>query len=489
MSDAVFLPYQAKWAADTSPVKIMEKSRRIGLSWSEAGDATLTAASDSGMNVWYIGYNKEMAEEFIGDCANWVERYGYVADEIEEEIVKDEDKDILTYKIKFASGHKITALSSRPSNLRGKQGRVIIDEAAFHDDLKELIKAAMALLMWGGEVHIISTHDGDTNYFNEIIQQSLAGKKPYSVHHVSLDDALKQGLYERICLMQGKEWSIEAERKWRQDLVDFYGDDADEELFCIPSQGSGTALTRPLILGCMSEDIKVIQLLKKPEFTYEPEDVRQNEIRDFCEDVLAPLLGKLSGTRRTSFGQDFARNGDLSVFIPLEEQPDTSRAALFVLEMSGIPFEQQKQILFYIVDHLRDHARFNHGSLDARGNGQWLAEVAAQRYGQHKISQVMLSEKWYRENMPKYKAAFEDKSLLLPKDEGILEDHRALKKIKGVMRLPEGTTSGKGKQQRHGDSAIAGALAVNASEQDTVGEVEYERVRERRSGSRRRGGM
>lgn len=489
MSDAVFLPYQAKWAADTSPVKVMEKSRRIGLSWSEAGDSTLTAASDSGMNVWYIGYNKEMAEEFIGDCANWVERYGHVAEEIEEEIVKDENKDILTYKIKFASGHKITALSSRPSNLRGKQGRVIIDEAAFHDDLKELIKAAIALLMWGGEVHIISTHDGDTNYFNEVIQQILAGKKPYSRHRVTLDDALEQGLYKRICLMQDKEWSIEAERKWRQDLIDFYGDDADEELFCIPSQGSGTALTRPLILGCMSEDIEVIQLSKKPEFTYESEYVRQGEISDFCEEVLAPLLSKLSGKRRTSFGQDFARDGDLSVFIPLEEQQDTSRAAVFALEMSGIPFEQQKQILFYIVDHLRDHARFNHGALDARGNGQWLAEVAAQRYGQHKISQVMLSEKWYRENMPKYKAAFEDKSLLLPKDEGILEDHRALKKIKGVMRLPEGATSGKGKQQRHGDSAIAGALAVYASEQDTAHEVKYERVKKRRSGSRRRGGM
>ena len=28
-----FLPYQQRWAKDTTPVKFCEKSRRIGLSW------------------------------------------------------------------------------------------------------------------------------------------------------------------------------------------------------------------------------------------------------------------------------------------------------------------------------------------------------------------------------------------------------------------------------------------------------------------------
>lgn len=58
----------------------------------------------------------------------------------------------------FASGFEIVALSSKPRGLRGRQGYVIIDEAAFHDDLPEVLKAAMALLMWGGKVLVISTH-------------------------------------------------------------------------------------------------------------------------------------------------------------------------------------------------------------------------------------------------------------------------------------------------------------------------------------------
>lgn len=49
----------------------------------------------------------------------------------------------------FASGFKVQALSSNPSNLRGMQGNVTIDEAAFHDRLAEVLKAAMALTMWG----------------------------------------------------------------------------------------------------------------------------------------------------------------------------------------------------------------------------------------------------------------------------------------------------------------------------------------------------
>lgn len=51
--------YQKAWIADTSEVAIIEKSRRTGVSWSEACISTLEASSGSGMDVWYIGYNKD----------------------------------------------------------------------------------------------------------------------------------------------------------------------------------------------------------------------------------------------------------------------------------------------------------------------------------------------------------------------------------------------------------------------------------------------
>ncbi|HDS2391829.1 TPA: hypothetical protein QIC81_004988, partial [Escherichia coli] len=59
----VLLPYQQRWVADASPLKVIEKSRRTGITWAEASDNVLTAASSApagGMNVYYIAYNQDM---------------------------------------------------------------------------------------------------------------------------------------------------------------------------------------------------------------------------------------------------------------------------------------------------------------------------------------------------------------------------------------------------------------------------------------------
>jgi phage FluMu gp28-like protein len=172
---AVLLPYQQQWVADDSPLKIAEKSRRIGLTWAEAADVALIASTDrnaGGQNIYYVGYNKDMTVEFIQACAMWSKAYDLAAAEIEDGIWEDGDKQIQTFIIRYPkSGLRIEALTSRPSNLRGRQGILVLDEAAFHDDLDELIKAAMAFLIWGGKVRIISTHDGEDNPFNVLIKR------------------------------------------------------------------------------------------------------------------------------------------------------------------------------------------------------------------------------------------------------------------------------------------------------------------------------
>ena len=477
----VLLPYQARWAGDKSAVKVIEKSRRVGISWAEAADDTLYA-SEKGKgekrNVWYVGYNKDMALEFISDCSKWARAYNLAASDMEEyeepdvETIGDvvQEKKILAFRITLESGWRITALSSRPSNLRGKQGRVVIDEAAFHDDLAGLLKAALALLIWGGQVRVISTHNGDANDFSGLVQDIRAGKKPYSLHRVDFDDALRDGLYRRICEVLGRPWSQEAELKWRQEVIDQYGDDADEELFCVPSQGSGTFLTRALIETCLSPDIPVIRLAKTASFAELPDHIRISEIEEWCEEVLLPLLRRMDRDRNTVIGEDFGRSGDLTVLIPLQEQQSANWRAPFHLELRNIPFQQQEQIFYYICDRL---PRFRYGALDARGNGQYLAERAMQRYGAGRIAQVMLSDPWYRDNMPRYKSAFDDKTIVLARDADVIEDHRAFKYIRGVAKLPETKTRGQDKKQRHGDSGIAGAMAWYAVHAEWGGVVEY----------------
>ncbi len=69
----------------------------------------------------------------------------------------------------------------------------MIDEAAFRS-LDELLKAAFALTMWGACRWIISTHNGVDNLFNQYIQDAREGRKDYSVHRITLDDAIADGL-------------------------------------------------------------------------------------------------------------------------------------------------------------------------------------------------------------------------------------------------------------------------------------------------------
>lgn len=474
--EGVLLGYQKKLLTSTSThaVTICEKSRRIGATWGVASDAVLTAAavkSAGGMDVFYIGYNLEMAREFIDVCGMWAKSFNEAASEVQEFVFDDGDPDsnIKAFRVKFASGFEIIALPSRPRSLRGMQGYVIIDEAAFHDDLDAMIKAAMALLMWGGKVLIISTHFGVGNAFNKLIEDSRAGRKPYYVERYDFDDALRDGLYKRICLVTGKEWSPEAEAKWRADIIASYGDDADEELFCVPSQGGGVYLPRALIEARMVLDAPVLRLARPAEFTFLPKESREAEIAAWCKEHLERLLKKLDPERQHAFGQDFARNVDLSVLAPIEIGKTLRRTVPFWIEMSNIPFEQQRQVLFFMCDGL---PRFVGGKMDASGNGAYLAEVAAQKYGPLRIEQVKMSTEWYLENFPPLKAAFEDGSILLPRDADGMDDLASVQTVKGVPRVPDIRTKGADGKKRHGDLAIALLLAYAQTRANLV-EFDY----------------
>lgn len=258
----LLLPYQAAvnarlWAGVS--LLAIEKSRRIGLTWGLASHAVLRAASASaagGMNCWYMGYDLEMAREFIDVCAMWARVFGIAAEAIEEELIEDEGKDVGAFRIRFASGFKIVALPSVPRALRGKQGLVIIDEAAFHKSLDQVIKSALALLMWGGQVVIVSTHDGIDNPFNLLLDEIRGGRRKGEVATITFQDALDAGLFERVAAVaRQKGRALEVDRaEWVADIYATYGDDAGEELDCVPKAGSGSLIKPADLSACEDPD-------------------------------------------------------------------------------------------------------------------------------------------------------------------------------------------------------------------------------------------
>jgi phage FluMu gp28-like protein len=453
---------------------VYEKSRRIGISWAQAAECALLAASDRGMDSWYVGYNQDMAREFINDCAFWGRTYQLAADEVEQFVFQDENRDIQAYRVRFASGRRVTALSSRPSNLRGKQGLVVIDEAAFHPELSELLKAALALLIWGGKVVVISTHDGTENPFNELVSDIRAGKVPYSLHRTTFDEALQQGLYRRICVKKGERWTSQGEADWREEVRALYRDAAEEELDCIPRGGGRSYLTRAAIEAAMVP-APVLRLSLPSEFAQRSAQERHAEVAAWCQLHMDPLLAELPRELRSYVGEDFGRSGDLTYLVPLLEQTNLQRRAPFVIELRNVPFVQQEQIFFRLVDGL---PRFSAGCMDARGNGQYLAEVAAQRYGS-RIQQVMLSQSWYGEHMPRMRAALEDRTLLLPLDADLLDDLRSIVVERGIPKVGDKRNKGSDGLDRHGDGAVAVALAYAAS-RAVVTPLEFQTTGEQR---------
>lgn len=474
----VLLGYQQRWVADDSPLKIGEKSRRIGLTWGEASDDVLIASEEGGSNVFYISATQDMALEYIEACAMWARAFDLAAGEIEEGIFHDDgDKEIKTYRIDFPkSGRRIVALSSRPANLRGKQGVVVIDEAAFAPDLAGLLKAAMAMLMWGDKVRIISTHNGDDNPFNELINEVRAGKRGGTVHRFPFAEAVADGLYHRVCLRKGRPWSKEAEDAWVADVRKFYGADAEEELDVIPARGGGTYLPLALIEARMvavgGDDVPLVRQRWTAEFGLLPEPVRAAEIAAWCREHLERLMARLDPLRKHSLGEDFARIGDLTVLTVLEDGTDAVARCRLVVEIGNLPFSQQKQIIAFIGDRL---PRFCSGSFDAGGNGAEIAEWAADRWGHQRIEQVKLSDALYLEQMPRFKAALEDATLdHLPRDSQCRDDLRAIRKIDGVPKLPRAKTqAADGKRlQRHGDFAISLFMAHRALKRE-VAPIEF----------------
>ena len=474
-NEPVFLPYQQKWFEDTSQIMIAEKSRRTGLTWAEAGRNVINAAKPKhrgGCNTFYVGSKQEMALEYIAACALFARAFNELAQaDVYEQPFWDSVKkeEILTYMIRFPkTGRKIQALSSRPSNLRGLQGDVVIDEAAFHESLDELTKAAMALTMWGNKVRFISTHNGVDNPFNNYIQDAREGRKDYSIHRITLDDAIEQGLYRRICYVTSQPWSPEAEQKWRDDLYKNSPntESADEEYGCIPKKSGGSYLSRVLIEAAMVADrsIPILRYEAPQGFEEWTPSHRYEEVNQWCQDQLQPLLEKLNPEHRHVFGEDFARRGDLTVFAPLAIDPMLRKRTPFVVELKSLTYQQQEQVMFFILARL---PRFTAAAFDATGNGGYLAEQARLKYGTEMIDEVQLNRPWYQEWMPKLKGELEAFNLEIPRHQSTLDDLLHIKLTDGIPLIDKGRTKdlndSTGKATRHGDFAVALVMAIRAS--------------------------
>lgn len=502
LADGILMQHQKNWIADRSTLKLAEKGRRTGITFAEALDTTLIAAaakSAGGDSTYYIGDTKDKALEFVAVCARFAQAVAKEVLEIGEFLFEDKQEDgsskfISAYRIRFASGHSTVGLSSNPANIRGLQGRVIIDEAAFHRNVAAVIDACNALLIWGGVIRIISTHNGVLNAFNELIKETRLGHYDYSIHTITFDDAVENGLYERVCLMKGWTPTPEGKAEWYRKIRRSYGSRIEamrEELDAIPREGEGQLLTLASIEGCSTDEYVVARweppakVPGRPDFVHWPEELRRAEMRDWLHREVLPVLMRYANLGLTWYvGGDFAMRQDRSAYPVGYVAQNLWRHVPLILEMRACPYDQQKQALFWLGEQLQIIGRFAGGILDANGNGMALAQEAAQKFGPERIVELMPSDAWRRETGPHFKAAFDDGTFRIPADADVRDDLRQLQMIGGVAKMPthvrtEGTDGGK----RHGDTAIALWNFHAATLRMVAPSYGYEPVRQQRGGA------
>lgn len=494
-ADGVLMAHQVKCLKFDVSILAIPKGRRTGITFAWGLNSTLIAGAQKaagGDNVYYIGDTKEKGLEFIGYVAKFARviaaQQAQDVSSIEEFLFEDQDAQgntrmITAYRVRFASGLQVAALSSRPANIRGLQGVVIIDEAAFHADVQGVLDAATALLIWGGRIVVISSENGKNNPFHQFCKDIEEGRygDDAVVLRITFDDAVTNGLYERVCAMKGEEATVEGKKTWYNRIRNAYGPRKAamrEELDAIPRDGNGICIPGVWIERAMPEERPVIRLALDDDFIHMTESERAAWGNDWIDRELRPVMAEtLNPELRHVFGMDFARHRHFSSIVPMAIMQNLCRDVPFLLELNNVPSALQQQILYWIIEHL---PRQSGGAMDATGPGMVLAEYTADRYGRPRIAEITLNRKWYGFWMPKFTGLFEDSMIILPRDENTAQDLRAVENIDGVPMVAslEKKDLKDPELVRHGDTAIAGCLA-NYAALNLATEIAFESTGER----------
>jgi phage FluMu gp28-like protein len=394
-STAHFLPYQLAWINDASPLKIIEKSRQIGLTYADAYDSVRKACGFGGfLDVWISSRDENTARRYIDQCKQWALKLHIEAEDLGYRIIERE-KDLGAYVLRFATDLCIYSLSSTPDALVGKTGHIKLDEFAIHRDGRELYRIAKPCTTWGGQLSIISTHRGDNSVFNNILRDIKERGNPmgWSHHRVTLHDAVGQGLVERINARTGRAETRETFlQRLRAECLD--QEQWHQEYCCNPGSDTAAFLSYQLLTPC--EEPNCIQ-----PFDYLTADSSPN-----------PLY----------VGVDVARLHDLCVIDVGELIGDVIWDRLRI-ELRNQTFSVIEQELFRILAL----PRLQRCCIDATGLGMQLAERARERFG-WKVEKVTFTDALKERLAFDLRTAFEERRLRIDSHPELRADLRALRR-------------------------------------------------------------
>jgi phage FluMu gp28-like protein len=419
----LWLPYQQAWLNDTSRLKIAEKSRRIGWTYVQSYEDARDAARQGGMDVWFSSADESAAREYILYVQQWAELF-HLAAEVLGEVVLSAKDDIKALSVRFASGKRINALSSNPKAFRSKGGKLVLDEYAFHPDPDALWRAASPIITWGYPARVISTHNGQAGrYFRMVDEARHAGPggNRWSLHSVTIEQALAQGLLDKIL---GRP-ATEADRAGF--LADCRATAGDEETYlqeylCQPIDATTAWLTWDLITG--------------------------------CEHVGAGVPALYQGGP-CYVGMDIARRRDLTV-IEVDELVGDVLWTREVIRLQRESFAAQMAAL----DGVMARYDVKRACIDQTGIGEAPTEQAQARHGKGRIEGVLFTGQVKQDLAVRMRQRYEDARLRTPPERAYRDAHHAVRKL--VTAAGNARFDADRSEAGHADEFWAHALAVHA---------------------------
>lgn len=448
----LFLPFQQAWIVDRSRLKLMEKARQIGISWSTAYAAVeRTAEATAKWDQWVSSRDDLQARLVIEDCKRFAQVLQVAADDLGERVI-DEERKISAYVLNFANGRRIHSMSSNPDAQAGKRGGRILDEFALHPDPRKLWAIAYPGITWGGSMEVISTHRGSHNFFNQLVREAREHGNPkrISLHRVTLQDALDQGFLWKLqqSLPSGHEVKELDEAAYYEFIRSGCADEESfqQEYMCVPADDAAAFLEYDLIAGS---------------------EYGRAEEWEWNGTIGQRPRGRLYG------GLDIGRKKDLTVLWVLEEVGRVLETRM-VLTLHKMSKPDQEAILWPIMDQL------DRTCIDYTGLGIGWGDDAQKKFGQYRIELVTFSPRVKEELAYPVRGYMEDKRLRIPYKPEIRADLRAVTKettSAGNIRF-----TAERSENGHADRFWALALSVHAGSTPAT-MIEYQSTGQRRIGT------
>lgn len=452
-----FLKYQEEWLKDESRLKIAEKSRRIGWTYVQAYEDVRDAAKAvGGMDVWFSSADLSAAKEYIRYVEQWARLFDKAARSLGEVLINEEDA-IKALVVEFSNGKRIHALSSNPKAFRSKGGKVVLDEFAFHQNADELWKAASPSILWGYPIRVFSSHNGKDSRFYRMVQQARQEGSGWSLHRVTLEDAIEDGLVEKILDLDRPATEGE-KRAFVQECKNIAGDEEtyQQEFMCNPHDDEAYFPWALIYANESPECPGPVVVLGR-----EVNDSREGDYR---------LEWEPKSRNPHFLGVDVGRRKDLTVMWLYELVGDVLWTRLW-LELHGVRFALQRKHLYALLELV------NRACIDDSGLGMQLAEEARERFGEYKVEAVTFNNLVKADLSVTFKRRLEDRLLRHPEHEAIRSDINKIKRevtAAGNVRFV-----GERDEAGHADRYWAAALAVHAAGGQS-GPVEYRSVSGRR---------